>query len=167
MFIKIKKILLTVFILAFYNCYIFCQSNKSIIPDNTNKNIDVSLKNEINHSIESGLKWLYKQHEKNGSWQNDPAITSLALSSFLRYNSTFTYNDSVIFDGFDYSKKCVKNDGGIYVKDLPNYTTSICLMAFKDASNNTEFNDIINNAEKFLTGLQYDEDKGFTKDSLS
>jgi len=165
MFIKIKIILL-IFLFVFCNSNIFCQSNRTIFPDTTNKNIDFSLKNEINHTIELGLKWLLKQQEKNGSWQFDPAITSLVLSSFLRYNSVFTFKDSFIYAGFDYLKKCIKNDGGIYLKDLPNYTTSISLMAFKDASNNIEFNKIISNAENFLIGLQYDEDKGYTKDSL-
>ena len=38
-----------------------------------------------------------------------------------------------ITTGFAFLKKCVKSDGGIYIQDVPNYTTSICLMAFKDA----------------------------------
>ncbi len=165
MIIKVKLIILSLFF-SCCNLCLFCQPNKSIIPDNTNNNVDVSVKNEINHAIETGLKWLYKQQDKNGSWFGDPAITSLALSSFLRYNSAFTYKDSVIYNGFVFLKKCVKADGGIYLKDLPNYTTSISLLAFKDAANTTEFNTIINKAEKFLIGLQYDEGKGYTKDSL-
>lgn len=165
MFIKIKIIIL-LFIFVFCNSNIFCQGNMTILTDTTNKNINFSLKNEIHHTIRSGLVWLYNQQEKNGSWQLDPAITSLVLSSFLRYSSFFSYQDSFIYAGFDYLKKCIKDDGGIYLSDLPNYTTSISLMAFKDASYTVEFNDIITNAEKFLTGLQYDEDNGYTKDSL-
>ncbi len=162
---KKYKIILLCFLLLFFN-KIFSQPGKIIIPDTTNKNIDVSLKNEMNHTMESGLKWLFKQQEKNGSWQNDPAITSLALSSFLRYGSNFSCKDSFITTGFAFLKKCVKSDGGIYIQDVPNYTTSICLMAFKDASNNLEFRSIIDNAEKFLMGLQYNEANGYSKDSL-
>lgn len=159
------NIFLLICLLIFGN-NVFSQSKQVIIPDTSNKNIDVSLKNEVHHTIELGLKWLLKQQEVNGSWQNDPAITSLVVSSFLRYNLNFSYKDSFINASFEYLKKCIKSDGGIYLKDVPNYTTSICLMAFKDASN-LEFNNIINNAENFLMGLQYNEDKGYTKDSLN
>ena len=165
-FMKKFKIILLYFLLLLISNKIHAQSGKIVIPETTNKNIDVSLKNEIDHSIKSGLKWLYKQQEKNGSWQNDPAITSLALSSFLRYGSNFSCKDSFITAGFNFLKKCIKSDGGIYLQDVPNYTTSICLMAFKDAADNLEFHGIIDNAEKFLIGLQYNENNGYTKDSI-
>lgn len=145
---------------------LFGQIHKISIACTTNKNIDVSLKNEINHSIESGLKWLFKQQENNGSWQKDPAITSLVLSSFLRYKNAFSEKDSFLAEGFAFLKNCVKPNGGIYLEYLPNYTTSISLMAFKDAGNSVEYGSIISNAENYLMALQYDEEKGYTKDSL-
>lgn len=153
-------------ILLFLGNNIFAQTKRIIIPDSTNKSIDISLKIEIHHTIESGLLWLFSQQEINGSWQNDPAITSLVISSFLRYNSNFSCTDSFIAKGFGYLKTCIKTDGGIYLQNVPNYTTSISLMAFKDAENFLEFDDIINNAEIFLMGLQYNEDKGYIRDSL-
>ena len=127
--------------------------------------LGISLQKEIGHSIKEGLKWLYLQQEENGSWQHHPAITSLVLSSFLRAHPNISYQDSNITAGFNFLKKCIKPDGSIFLDDMPNYNTSICLTAFKDA-HNPEFNDIINNAEIYLMRLQIDEDEGYSTDSL-
>jgi squalene-hopene/tetraprenyl-beta-curcumene cyclase len=132
---------------------------------NTDPKIDLSLAKEIDHSIKEGLKWLHSQQEDDGSWQHYPAITALVLSSYLRAHPSITINEPVIKNGFEFLKSCVKPDGGIYLDDMPNYNTSICLMAFKDA-NLSEFDIIIKNAEDYLMGLQIDESEDFTTDSL-
>ena len=102
---------------------------------NPGSDLDLSLQKEIDHSIIQGLKWLYTQQEENGSWHHHPAITSLVLSSFLRAHPNISYQDSNIIAGFNFLKTCIKPDGSIYQNDMPNYNTSICLIAFKDANN--------------------------------
>ena len=126
--------------------------------------VDLSLAKEIDHSIKEGLKWLYDQQEDDGSWQHYPAMTALVLSSYLRAHPSITINEPMIHDGFEFLKSCVKPDGGIYLDDMPNYNTAICLTAFKDA-NFPGFDDIIKNAEDYLMGLQIDESEDFTPDS--
>ncbi|OQX74284.1 MAG: hypothetical protein B6D64_13025 [Bacteroidetes bacterium 4484_276] len=127
--------------------------------------INLSLAKEVDHSIKLGLKWLYGQQEDNGSWQHYPAITALVLSSYLRAHPSITTKEPVIANGFGFLKSCIKPDGSIFLDDMPNYNTSICLVAFKDA-NDPEFKDIILNAEKYLMKLQIDESEDFTTDSL-
>lgn len=126
--------------------------------------VNLSLAKEIDHSIKEGLKWLHSQQEDDGSWQHYPAITALVLSSYLRAHPSITINEPVINNGFEFLKSCVKPDGGIYLDDMPNYNTSICLLAFKDA-NFSEFDLIIKNAEQYLMGLQIDESDDYTTDS--
>jgi squalene-hopene/tetraprenyl-beta-curcumene cyclase len=127
--------------------------------------IDLSLAKEVDHSVKLGLKWLYGQQEDDGSWQHYPAITALVLSSYLRAHPSITTKEPVIANGFGFLKSCVKPDGSIFLDDMPNYNTSICLVAFKDA-NDPAFKGIILNAEKFLLKLQIDESEDFTTDSL-
>lgn len=126
--------------------------------------VDLSLAKEIDHSIKEGLKWLYEQQEDDGSWQHYPAMTALVLSSYLRAHPSISINEPMIRDGFEFLKSCVKPDGGIYLDDMPNYNTAICLTAFKDA-NFAEFDPIIKNAEDYLMGLQINESDDYTPDS--
>lgn len=127
--------------------------------------IDLSLAIEIDHSVKLGLKWLYDQQEDNGSWQNYPPITALVLSSFLRAHPSITVEEPAVAAGFDFLISCAQPDGGIYIDNLAQYSTSICLAAFKDA-NNAKFHQVILNAEKFLMGIQIDEKDGYNSDSL-
>ena len=127
--------------------------------------IDLSLAKEVDHSIKLGLRWLYDQQEDDGSWQHYPAISALVLSSFLRAHPSITTSEPVIANGFEFLLNCVKPDGSIFLDDMPNYNTSICLVAFKDA-NDPAFDEIILNAEKYLMKLQIDESEDFTADSL-
>ncbi len=127
--------------------------------------VDLSTAKEIDHSIKDGLKWLHSQQEDDGSWQHYPAITALVLSSYLRAHPSISINEPTIENGFEFLKNCIKPDGGIYIDDMPNYNTAICLVTFKDA-NYQGFDEIIKNAEDFLMGLQIDESEDFTTDSL-
>ena len=127
--------------------------------------VDLSLAKEIDHSIKLGLKWLYDQQEDDGSWQHYPAITALVLSSYLRAHPSISTKEPVIANGFGFLQSCVKPDGSIFLDDMPNYNTSICLVAFKDA-NDPAFKEIVLNAEKYLMKLQIDESEDFTTDSL-
>ncbi len=136
---------------------IFAQSDET--------KINLSLAKEIDHSIKEGLKWQYSQQEDDGSWQHYPAITALVLSSYLRAHPSISINEPAIYNGFEFLKSCVQADGGIYLDDMPNYNTAICLVAFKDA-NYEGFDQIIKNAEDYLMGLQIDESDDFTPDSL-
>jgi squalene-hopene/tetraprenyl-beta-curcumene cyclase len=137
----------------------------SVHSEDFESKIDLSLAKEIDHSVKSGLKYLYEQQEDDGSWQHYPAITGLVLSAFLRAHPSITPDEPVIANGFDFLKSCLQPDGGIYLDDLPAYNTAICLVAFKDA-NHPDFLPIIINAEKFLMGIQLDDKYGFSTDSL-
>lgn len=132
---------------------------------NNHPRMDLSVAKEIDHSIKLGLKWLYDNQEDDGSWQHYPAMTALVLSSFLRAHPSITTKEPVIHNGFGFLKSCVKPNGSIFLDDMPNYNTAICLMAFKDA-NDRRFDTIIRNAENYLFGLQIDESEDASTDSL-
>lgn len=140
-------------------------SAQAAIAQTTVQKVDLSTAKEIDHSIKEGLKWLYSQQEDDGSWQHYPAISALVLSAYLRAHPSISINEPVIENGFEFLKSCVKPDGSIFLDDMPNYNTAICLVAFKDA-NYAGFDNIIINAEDYLMGLQIDESDDYTTDSL-
>ncbi len=127
--------------------------------------VDISTAQEIEHSIRIGLEWLLEQQEDDGSWNHYPAITGLVLSAFLRAHPNITSEYSELAKSFEFLEKCVQKDGSIHVGDMPGYNTSICIVAFKDAKN-PRYDNIIEDAEDFLRGLQIDEKEGYTTDSL-
>ncbi len=127
--------------------------------------LDISTRKEIEHSIQLGLKWLLTQQQDNGSWNNYPAITALALSAYMRAHPNMDASHPDLAVSYEYLKSNIQPDGSITLGDMPSYNTSICLIAFKDAGL-PEYDSIIRNAEAFLKQMQLDGSEGFTTDSL-
>ncbi|MFI5252033.1 MAG: prenyltransferase/squalene oxidase repeat-containing protein [Bacteroidota bacterium] len=125
--------------------------------------VNLSLRKEAEHSIDWGLKWFEKNQQTDGSWGHYPAMTALALSSFL--NSPQGYNEHntiAIGKGIDFILGCQQPDGGLYIDDLAGYNTAICLMALV-ATHNPKYDDAIRRARDFLLSLQFDETDGVPK----
>ncbi len=127
--------------------------------------IDLSLAHEMEHSIKLGLQWLVDQQEDNGSWQYYPAISALAVIAIINSNPNISYQFEPVAKGLGFIASCAKLDGSIYTDNMPNYNTSICLMALKEG-NDPQYYDIIDRGEKYLLGLQIDEEEGYSADSL-
>lgn len=127
---------------------------------------DLSLKSEVQHAIEKGLRWLSTQQSPNGYWSqpDHPALSALVLTAFMREPScrVKAKPPEFIRKGYEYLLQCVQPDGGIYVKELANYNTSVSMMALL-ASYNASYEPILRDARNFLVGLQGDfEEKGKT-----
>lgn len=127
--------------------------------------LDLSTQKEVEHSIQNGLSWLVEQQLEDGSWNHYPAITALAVVSLLQSNPYIDTEFTPVAKGLKFLESCVKLDGSIHIGDLPNYNTAISLIAFKKAKQ-AKYDAIILNAEKYLLGVQLDEKKGYTPDSL-
>ncbi len=128
--------------------------------------ISVSLNKEAEHAISSGLQWLEKNQENDGSWGHYPAITALSVLSFLKSPQHFDENNSIAVEkGIKFLLSVQKQDGGFYVDDLAGYNTAICLLALV-ATNNPEYTTNIQKARDFLLSLQWNEDKGYEKSSV-
>jgi len=126
--------------------------------------IDLSLKNEVEHSIKLGLNYLSGQQEEDGSWQHYPAITALVTTAMLRSNPGIDYNFEPVAKALKFLAANQKEDGSISAGELPNYNTAICIITFKEAGD-PQYKDLIIKAEKYLLNVQLDEGEGFTPDS--
>lgn len=118
---------------------------------------DLSLKLELDAAIGRGLAWLAAGQNADGSWSRAefPALTGLVLTAFQgdpsgSYKRKYEGN---IQKGYEQLLKNVKPDGGIYAEKLPNYNTSISLMALVVA-NNPGYEPIMKKARSFIVGLQ-------------
>jgi squalene-hopene/tetraprenyl-beta-curcumene cyclase len=128
------------------------------------QNANLSLINETRHSLEIAFTYLLTSQQPNGSWKNDPAITSLVVYSFMLYPEYLpdAKTERAIENAFNYLKQFVKPDGGIYEKKYRNYVTAVCLMAFVE-SNVPEYKSIITNAKNFLIKFQIDEGESISE----
>ncbi|MGA1825167.1 MAG: prenyltransferase/squalene oxidase repeat-containing protein [bacterium] len=133
--------------------------------------LDISLKKEAHHSIDSALTWLKQKQNQDGSWSSPdyPAITALVTLCFLRDPSSppkkgINYA-SFLQNALNFITGKVQPNGGIYTPDkgLSNYNTSICLATLK-ATDDPIYNPIIEKARSYIISLQKNDGK---KEGLS
>lgn len=119
--------------------------------------IDKALKAEIKASIDKGLRYLNEHQEKDGSYEKYPGITALVAAAYMKSPKHYTEKDSVqVKDAIKYLLTMVKPDGGIYDQDLPNYNTSLGILALNETKNSA-YKTIIQNAQKTVMGYQVNE----------
>ncbi len=114
-------------------------------------------------SVARGVGYLERTQEKDGSWGHYPATTALALSALLRSGRSEAH-DRVVASGLTFIIRAARPDGGIYAAGnpataLPNYNTSLCIMALSQ-THNPAYRPVIARAQKFLEKVQFDEGEG-------
>lgn len=130
---------------------------------------DLSLKLEVEHAIDKGINWLAKAQQPGGFWSQaeHPALTGLVLTGIMGEPSGQMKANppDFVIKGYNYLLSTVKPDGGIYVKDLPNYNTSVSMMALV-ASYNPSYEPILRKARNYVVGLQSDFGKPGVTDNM-
>ena len=131
---------------------------------------DVSLKLEIQRSIDKGIQFLVsQQNQKTGAWSdpNQPAFTALAVSAIMGDPSRKPAEPmpSAIGRGYGFITSKVQRDGGIYGKGLATYNTSLCVMALVQSGNSRYF-PVIAKARRLLINQQQDYDKRAVTDNV-
>ena len=131
---------------------------------------NISLKLEIERSLDRGTSWLLENQDmKDGNWGSPdyPALTALALRTILGHQSIkeeIKHNRQVE-KGFSFLRRKVQSDGGIYGKGLASYNTSISLLAFLQYKK-PEDEKIIEDARSFLINQQSDFDRKGEPDNI-
>ena len=146
---------LIVFFIGFVNCF--------SAPN-------ISLKLEIERSLDRGTSWLLENQDmKDGNWGSPdyPALTALALRTILGHQSIKEQikHNRQVEKGFSFLRRKVQSDGGIYGKGLASYNTSISLLAFLQYKK-PEDEKIIEDARSFLINQQSDFDRKGEPDNI-
>lgn len=71
-------------------------------------------------------------------------------------------NDPMVAKGIAFLEKHIQTDGGIYRTDSPhrNYDTCIAMVVFAQANSDGKYQTIVDGAERFVKGIQWDESEG-------
>ena len=115
----------------------------------------------LNDVRAKAVQFLKLTQSADGTWTtaNVPGITALCVTSLLQ--SGVPADDPTVVKGLNFLKSLIRDNGGIYHPQTQhrNYETSISVLALSAANKDGQHDKIIRNAEKFLRGLQWDEDE--------
>jgi squalene-hopene/tetraprenyl-beta-curcumene cyclase len=124
---------------------------------------DRSLQLEIEHAIDRGIYSLQAKQNPDGYWSTPvtPGLSALVLTALVNEPTGLIKANPPDFvkKGYDYLLKCQQPDGGIYLKGLANYSTSVCTMALL-AAGSAAYEPILKRARMFLISLQGDYPQG-------
>lgn len=113
---------------------------------------------EVQAALDKAIAYLKKHQGEDGSYSPKiagPGVTALVVAGLLR--NGVSADDPVVAKGLAYLEKKVHADGGIYDKGLANYTTSVALMAFREANSKGKYDTVVKNATDYLKGLQFSD----------
>jgi squalene-hopene/tetraprenyl-beta-curcumene cyclase len=133
-------------------------SSPAIVPVNpTPPAKDRSLQLEIEHAIDKGLYFLQAKQNPAGYWSTPetPGLSGLVLTALVKEPSGIIKANPPEFikKGYDYLIQCQQPDGGIYIKGLANYSTSVCTLALL-AADPVVYEPMLKRARMFLIGQQ-------------
>jgi squalene-hopene/tetraprenyl-beta-curcumene cyclase len=107
-------------------------------------------------TIAKGLAYLREHGQgEDGSFSSrmGPGLTGLALTAALR--NGLNPDDPMVAKGLAALESFVKPDGGIYGSGrIKNYETCVAIVAFQLANKNGRYKSLLDNAERFVRGLQ-------------
>jgi squalene-hopene/tetraprenyl-beta-curcumene cyclase len=121
---------------------------------------------EVRAVVDKAAAFLKSRQAADGSFSakfSGPGVTALVAAALLR--NGYPPDDPVVARALGYLEKSVKKDGGIYDRRLANYTTSVAVMALKEANVGGRYDTVIKNAADFLKGLQYGDTRADPKDA--
>ncbi len=103
-----------------------------------------------------------KGQAEDGSFsrQTGPAVTALVVSGLLRNGRSA--DEPWIAKSLKYLETFARADGGFYQQGslYRNYETSVVMMCLADANKDGRYDALLNEAQRFVAGLQWDESEG-------
>jgi len=96
-----------------------------------------------------------------------PGVTAVVTTGILRHGRT--PEDPLVAKSLKYLEKFVRPDGGIYREGTfyKNYETCLAILCFSEANRDGRYDKLIKNADRFIKGIQWDEDEGHQRSSTS
>jgi hypothetical protein len=106
---------------------------------------------EFQEVVNKAVGFLKKQQGEDGSFSpkiGGPGVTAMLIAGLIR--DGVSPSDPLVAKGMKYLEGSVQKNGGIYDKQLANYTTSVAMMAFAEANTKGQYDTVLKNAAKFL-----------------
>jgi squalene-hopene/tetraprenyl-beta-curcumene cyclase len=110
---------------------------------------------------ERGIAFLRPRQDAKGGWstQREPGITALVVTALLR-SGQVAPGDPAVMKGLGYLEGFIGPKGGLSEAPHANYSTSIAIMAFREANANGRYDRVISAGQDFLKAVQWDEGEG-------
>ena len=164
---KFKNMIGLMLVLAMVGITIHIGADSHKVTDATNYD---ELNKRVIASIDKGLEWLKGQQGEDGLFEispgeGHPGITALAITAFLRHPQKKYLDEKHPFiqKAIDRLVAMQQDNGAIYDADkqpaLPNYTTSIAVMALSSTENPKKYETVIKKAQGFLKSLQIQDEE--------
>lgn len=121
---------------------------------------------EVRAVLHKAVDFLKTTQNEDGSFSPKvagPGISALVAAGLLQ--NGHGAKEPLLAKTLAYLEKQVQKDGGIYSKFLANYTTSVAIMAFKEANKDGKYDDLLKKAGNFVKGIQSDERNTDPKDA--
>lgn len=124
---------------------------------------------QFSATVAKAVEYLRTAQAEDGSYskQAGPGVTALAATALLR--SGRSPEDPLVAKSLKYLEGFVSPDGGIHQPNSPyaNYETCISILCFTEANRDGRYDELLANAEKFIRGIQWDEDEAHDLSSNS
>jgi len=119
--------------------------------------------------VDRGVAYLRAAQADDGSFskQTGPAVTALVAAALLENGRSS--QDPVVAPAINFVLQHAQPDGGIYQPGSRhrNYETTLAVMCLAAANDNGQHDAVLQAAEAFLKGLQWDADEGHDESSES
>jgi squalene-hopene/tetraprenyl-beta-curcumene cyclase len=114
---------------------------------------------------ERGIAFLRPRQDAKGGWstQREPGITALVVTALLR-SGQVPPGEPVVTKALSYLESFIGPKGGLSEAPHANYSTTIAIVAFKEANVNGRYEAVIKAGRDFLKAMQWDESEGKGRD---
>ncbi len=123
----------------------------------------------LQHAVDRAVGYLKSAQADDGSFSSyaGPGVTAVATIGLLRNGRT--PDDPVVARALNFLEGQVRDDGGIYQQGSRhrNYETCLALACLAEANRDGRYDALLRDAERFLKGLQWDEDEGIDISNVS
>jgi len=117
---------------------------------------------ELAPLVERSIAFLSAARDEDGSYSSHlgTGITSLVTTALLRHGRA--PNDPLVARSLEYLQTHVQETGGIHQRGsrYRNYETCLAMLCFVEANRDGRYDTLLDRAEAFVKGLQWDGDEG-------
>ena len=139
------------------------QSSQALAADDVAKSV-TSTTESARKLTERGIAFLRPRQDAKGGWstQREPGITALVVTALLR-SGQVAPGEPVVTKALAYLEGFISPKGGLSEAPHANYSTSIALLAFREANAKGRYDRTIKAGQEFLKSMQWDESEGKTR----